>query len=84
MKYTNKTFEPLECFFCHRPPQKDANVLTSQNQTLWLPKSLSSQAQTCNNAKQGYLVEVANSQKQIKFYLVKSDLPTSLPRLSSL
>ena len=58
--------------------------LATQNQTLWLPKSFSNPAQTCNKTKQGYLVEVANSQKQIKLYLVQSDLPTSLPRLSSL
>ena len=50
-------------------------LLEKENQTLWLPKSFSDPVQTCNKPIQGYLVQRANSQKQIKLYLVNSAYP---------
>ena len=76
-----KTFLHRKSFF---PSFCGVGPLVTENQTLWLPKSFSNPVQTCNKPIQGYLVELANSRNQVKLYLGKSDLPTSLPRLSSL
>ena len=88
MKAKQARVECIQNTFLHRksffPSFCGVGPLVTENQTLWFPKSFSNTIQTCNKPIQGYLVELANSQNQIKFYLVKSDLTNSLPRLSSL
>ena len=72
MKAKQARVECIQKTFLHRksffPSFCGVGPLVTENQTLWLPKSFSNPVQTCNKSIQGYLVELANSQNQIKLY----------------
>jgi hypothetical protein len=86
MKAKQARVECIQKTFLHRksffPSFCGVGPLVTENQTLWLPKSCSNPVQTCNKPIQGYLVELANSQNQIKLYLVKSEWDLGVPGLT--